>query len=100
MIATANNFAAADDDMRGSLQATNLPKKNNGNGKRKNPPDDQGRSEMVAMTFQRAKAEAEAAVMAATEPPGGSSAAPRILATYKEYRDMPFLVHLDENGKS
>ena len=58
MIATASSFAAADDDARGSLQATALPKKNNNgggnNGKRKNPPEDNpGGSDMVAMTFQR-----------------------------------------------
>ena len=51
MIATASSFAAADNDARGSLQATALPKKNNNggnNGKCKNLPDDNtGGSDMV-----------------------------------------------------
>jgi hypothetical protein len=65
MIGIASTHTAADDDAGGELTATAIPlhlqKKNRDNGginnsnKRKNPPDDQksGRSDMVAMAFQR-----------------------------------------------
>jgi hypothetical protein len=50
MIAEASKFAAADDDARGSLQATALQHKKN-NNKRKNPPEEKQSSDMVAMAF-------------------------------------------------
>src|SRR3954465_14834465 len=53
MIQLASEFAAADDDARGSLPATAIPTqaRRNNNTKRKTPPEEKQTSDMVAMTF-------------------------------------------------
>src|SRR4051812_1724737 len=53
MIQLASEFAAADDDARGSLPATAVPTQaqRNSGAKRKNPPEEKQNSDMVAMTF-------------------------------------------------
>ena len=50
MITEASRFTAADDDARGSLQASAVQPKRNAN-KRKTPPEDKPSADMVAITF-------------------------------------------------
>src|SRR3954465_8470246 len=53
MIQLASEFAAADDDARGSLPATVVPTqaRRNNSTKQKTPPEEKQTSDMVAMTF-------------------------------------------------
>src|SRR3954471_24080814 len=53
MIQLASEFAAADDDARGSLPATAVPTqaRRNNSTKRKTAPEEKQSTDMVAMTF-------------------------------------------------
>src|SRR3954464_11929733 len=107
MIQVASEFAAADDDARGSLPATAVPTqaRRNNSTKRKTSPEEKKTPDMVTMTFvgrgdggQRGRGRG-----AGRQQQRGSettSAALRIPQTYEEYRDMLCLVQLDANGKA
>src|SRR3954469_20947151 len=106
MIQLASEFAAADDDARGSLPATAVPTqaRRNSSTKRKTAPEEKQSTDMVAMTFagrgdggQRGRGRgAGRGQQRGSEP---TSMSLRVPQTYEEYRDMPWLVHLDVNGK-
>jgi uncharacterized sporulation protein YeaH/YhbH (DUF444 family) len=105
MISIPITHTTADDDTGGELPATSLPlheqKINNGNNKRKNPPDDQksARSDMVAMTFQRGQGGGRGRGRGGGAGRGQQHADEVTIArtrapqTYEEYRDMSFLVN-------
>src|SRR3954469_20002060 len=103
----ASEFVAADDDARGSLPATAVPTqaRRNSSAKRKTAPEEKQSTDMVAMTFagrgdggQRGRG--RGASRGQQRGSETTSAALRVPQTYKEYRDMSFLVHLDVNGKA
>src|SRR3954463_684715 len=86
-------------------------KKNNNNGKRKNPPADQqtaGSDNMVAMTFQRGsqgggrgRGRSSGAGKGQQRAETAQATGTRAPQSYEEYRDRPFLAHIDPaTGKS
>jgi len=115
MIATASNMSAADDDAGGIITASAFPsssrKNNNNSNKRKAPADDQkaGGSDMVAATFQqrgqggsrgRGRGVGSSKGQQRTDKVA-TAAGTHASQTYKEYRDMPCLAHIDPaTGKS
>src|SRR3954467_11801541 len=107
MIQLASEFAAADDDARGSLPATAVPTQaqRNSSTKRKTAPEEKQYTDMVDMTFAgRGKGgqhgRGRGAGRGQKRGSETNSAPLRIPQTYEECRDMPCLVHLDVNGKA
>src|SRR3954465_14019462 len=107
VIALSSEFAAADDDARGSLPAIAIPTqdKRNNSTKRKSPPEEKPTSDMVAMTFagRGDGGQGGRGWGAGRGQQRGNETTPiasRVLQTHEEYRDMPCLVHLDANGKA
>src|SRR3954466_2355787 len=107
MIQLASEFAAADDDARGSLPATAVPTqaRRNSSTKRKTALEEKQSTDMVAMTFagrgdggQRGRG--RGAGRGKQRGSETTSAAHRVPQTYEEYRDIPCLVHPDANGKA
>src|SRR3954469_23737890 len=107
MIQLASEFAAADDDARGSLPATAVPTQaqRNSSTKRKTAPEEKQSTDMVAMTFAgrgegRQHGRGRGASRGQQRGSETTSVALRVPQTYEEYRDMSCLVHLDANGKA
>src|SRR4051812_31538128 len=106
MIQLASEFAAADDDARGSLPAMAVPTqaRRNSSTKRKTAPEEKQSTDMVAMTFAgREGGQHGRGRGAGRRQQRGSetnSALLRVPQTYEEYCDMSCLVHLDVNGKA
>jgi hypothetical protein len=106
MITIASNYVATDDDARESLKASaiqNTEKWNNSN-KRKNPPEEQQTSDMVATTFADKGQTSQCGKGHGTNSgqPWSSTAptsAPSAPMSYDEYRDMPCFAHRDASGK-
>src|SRR3954467_6039276 len=102
MIQLASEFAAADDDARGSLPATAVPTqaRRNNSTKRKTAPEEKQTPDMVAMTFAGCpdggqRGQGRGAGRGQQRGSETSLTALRIPQTYKEYRYMSCLVHLD-----
>src|SRR4051812_25509795 len=107
MIQLATEFAAADDDARGSLPATAVPTqaRRNSSTKQKTAPKEKQCTDMVAMTFAgrgegRQRGRGRGAGRGQQRGSETNSAPLRVPQTYEEYCDMPCLVHLDANGKA
>src|SRR3954470_18277945 len=107
MIQLANEFTAADDDACGSLPASDVPTqaRRNNSTKRKTAPEEKQSADMVATTFAgrgegRQRGRGRGAGRGQQRGSETNSAPLRVPQTYEEYRDMPFLIHLDANGKA
>src|SRR3954469_7682548 len=107
MIQLASEFAAAEDDARGSLPATAVPTqaRRNSSTKRKTAPEEKQSTDMVAMTFaERGEGgqhgRGRGAGRGKQRGSETTSVPLRVPQTYEEYRDMSCLVHLDANGKA
>src|SRR3954469_9125692 len=107
MIQLASEFAAAEDDARGSFPATAIPTqaRRNSSTKWKTAPEEKQSTDMVAMNFagrgeggQRGRG--RGAGRGHQRGSETTSAPLRVPQTYEEYRDMPCLIHLDANGKA
>src|SRR3954468_15071858 len=107
MIQLDSEFAAADDDARGSLPAMSVPTqaRRNSSTKRKTASEEKESTDMVAMTFagrgeggQRGRG--RGAGRGKQRGSETTSAPLHVPQTYEEYRDMSCLVHIDPNGKA
>src|SRR3954467_5813132 len=102
MIQLASEFAAADDDARGSLPATAVPTqaRRNNSTKRKTAPEEKQTPDMVAMTFPGRgdggqHGRGRGAGRGQQRGSETTSVALRVAQTYEEYHDISCLVHLD-----
>src|SRR4051812_24792861 len=104
MIQLASEFAAAEDDARGSLPIMAVPTqaRRKSSTKRKTAPKEKQSTDMVAMTFAGRgdggqNGRGRGAGRGQQRGSETTSAPPCVPQTYKEYRDMPCLIHVNVN---